>query len=777
MRKIIPLFVILAILLSGFIVTPAYAGGGEEFKIISAQDTQLSNIFTFDKLGYSEKLMVGPFDSASLAFSLPANVKLVTGSSIFLKYSIASSQGSSSTVAGTPVPGSIPTGTTTPGTGVGGTLLVYFNDELIDTIVLAGDGSQEVEIPIPDTALNLVDKDGRYRLRLLLNASVNCRSDNLRTTLIVSKSSQFNFQYKQVPPVVDLSLLPRPFYQPDSILPNSVLIVIPDKPEAFELQAALTVVAGLGSITNGELSVKLVVNSNLTQEMVASNHLIFVGLARKFPGLRAVKFPMAISSNGAVISQEHAADGVIEMGVSPWSASNIVLFVGGNSQDAVIKASQTFSTGNIIAVEKPNLSLIAAVNPSKDAIPAAVDQTFQDLGYPSETMGLFGENYFSYVFYAAPEQANSTGAYIDLVLSHSDLLNYDSTGVTIRLNDQVIGGVHLSQESPVTTQLKLIPGVLRRGINRLEIFSDVIPYNSCYSTSLQSTWVTVSETSNIHLPIADKKLDVGKSVNLHDFPNVFLTDRNLGDLAFVLPPNDPISWDYASQVAYYIGTKGSVPLVSLHAAYAGDVSDDILNHYSLLVFGQASTLPFISKINDRLPAPFKPGSDEAVQPSMLVNYSLLPNTSVGYLQLLASPWNPDQVILAVLGNTHAGIPMAGTTLTKDDLVARLSGNFAVLYSDQVVTTDTRLGLNKESIISQLPVAVTVTPAADATVAPATGKAIESRPQWILPVVGAVTLAVLGLLVFMLRKESVANRVPKDTKTQGDDPLDTPSKNL
>ena len=777
MRKIIPLFVILAILLSGFIVTPAYAGGGEEFKIISAQDTQLSNIFTFDKLGYSEKLMVGPFDSASLAFSLPANVKLVTGSSIFLKYSIASSQGSSSTVAGTPVPGSIPTGTTTPGTGVGGTLLVYFNDELIDTIVLAGDGSQEVEIPIPDTALNLVDKDGRYRLRLLLNASVNCRSDNLRTTLIVSKSSQFNFQYKQVPPVVDLSLLPRPFYQPDSILPNSVLIVIPDKPEAFELQAALTVVAGLGSITNGELSVKLVVNSNLTQEMVASNHLIFVGLAQKFPSLQAVKFPMAISSNGAVISQEHAADGVIEMGVSPWSASNIVLFVGGNSQDAVIKASQTFSTGNIIAVEKPNLSLIAAVNPSKDAIPAAVDQTFQDLGYPSETMGLFGENYFSYVFYAAPEQANSTGAYIDLVLSHSDLLNYDSTGVTIRLNDQVIGGVHLSQESPVTTQLKLIPGVLRRGINRLEIFSDVIPYNSCYSTSLQSTWVTVSETSNIHLPIADKKLDVGKSVNLHDFPNVFLTDRNLGDLAFVLPPNDPISWDYASQVAYYIGTKGSVPLVSLHAAYAGDVSDDILNHYSLLVFGQASTLPFISKINDRLPAPFKPGSDEAVQPSMLVNYSLLPNTSVGYLQLLASPWNPDQVILAVLGNTHAGIPMAGTTLTKDDLVARLSGNFAVLYSDQVVTTDTRLGLNKESIISQLPVAVTVTPAAEATIAPATGKAIESRPQWILPVFGVVTLAVLGLLVFMLRKEAVANRVPKDTKPQGDDSSDTLSKNL
>ncbi len=760
MRKLIPAFVIIALLLPGFFVTKAYADDGVG-KSIRVQETQLENIFSFEQLGYSEKLMVGPYDSSSLLFSLPANVKLAAGSSVLLKYALAWSGGSPDA----PVPA-----------GVGGTLLVYFNDELIDTIILDSNSELEKEITIPDKALNAVEPDGRYRLRLFLNADVNCRDNNLHTTLLVSKKSQFTFQYEEVPPVADLSLLPRPIYQPDSILPNSALVVVPDNPEAFELQAALTAMAGLGSITNGELNVSLVTNNKLTQEMAASNHLIFVGLAKNFPNLQVVSLPIRVSASGLALDKDHNADGVVEIGLSPWSRSNIILFVGGNSPEAVVKASQAFSTGDVIAIEKPDVSLIATVNPSNSDAVLSEDQTFKDLGYKSQTMGLFGENYIAYTFYVSPEQASSAGAYIDLVVSHSDLINYDVTGVTVLLNDEAVGGLRLSKESPTTTQIKLAPGVLRRGVNRLEIFSDIVPYYSCYSNNLLSTWVTISESSTIHLPISDQKLNIGESVNLRDFPYMFLENKNLSDLAFVLAPNDLISWDYASRVAYYIGAKGGVPLVNLYATYADNIPDEILKKYSLLIFGRASTLPFISKINDLLPAPFKSGSDEAVQPSMSVNYSLLPDTSVGYLQLLSSPWNSDRVILAVLGNTLDGIPMAGATLTRDDLVARLAGNFAVLYTDQVVTTDTRLGLSKESIIAQLPVAVTVTPTGEAVALPSPRTEIESRPLWILPVFGLITLIILGFLAVMLRKEISAKLSPKESRAHNEDSSETSSRN-
>jgi hypothetical protein len=336
------------------------------------------------------------------------------------------------------------------------------------------------------------------------------------------------------------------------------------------------------------------------------------------------------------------------------------------------------------------------------------------------------------------------------------------------LNDEVIGSVRLSEDSPVVERVNLVPGVLRRGINRLEIFSDIVPFYSCYSNDLLSTWITINETSTIHLPVAEEKLNVTENANLRDFPYMFLTDRSLSDLAFILAPNDQVSWDNAAQVAYYIGAKGTVPLADIHAVYADNVADEFLDQYNLLVFGRASTLPILSKFNDLLPAPFKSGSDEAVQPAMQVNYSLLPDTSVGYLQMLPSPWNADRVILAVLGNTVDGIPMAGTTLTKDDLVSRLSGNFAVLYSDQVVTTDTRLGLAREGIISQLPVAVTVTPPAVEPAAPSTAQKTEPHPQWLLPVFVTVTLIMLALVFFMPRRESAANKKPKDSKPHGDD---------
>ena len=651
---------------------------------------------------------------------------------------------------------------------MGGTLLVYFNDKLIDTIILSKDSPLEKEIPIPDDALNKVDENGRYSLRFFLNADVNCDFNDIRTTIIISKNSQLNLQYEQIPALADLSLFPRPIYQPDSILPNSALVVIPDNPEAFELQAALAAMAGLGSITEGKLNVNLIVNGTLTPELVAANHLIFVGLASKFPALQAVNFPIAISGNGLSLGADQNSDGIVEIAQSPWSQAAAVVFVGGNSSDAVIKAGQAFSTGKMVAIEKPDVSLIATVNPF-ESVTIPEDQTFKDLGYEDQTMGLYGEAYTAYTFYASPDQAFSEGAYVDMVMSHSDLLDFDQTGITVLLNDEVVGGLQLSQESPATERIKLVPGVLRRGVNRLEVISEIVPHITCYSSDLLSTWVTISETSVVHLPISENKLSLGKNVSLHEFPYMFLGSRDLGDLAIVLAPNDPVSWSNAAQVAFYIGAKGSSSLVNLHALYADNVPEDALKNYNLLVFGRASTLPFLSKINNALPAPFKSGNDEAVEPSMLVNYSLLPDTSVGYLQLLPSPWNLDNTILAVLGNTTDGIPMAGTTLTKDDLIARLSGNFAVLYGNQVVSTDTRLGVGKESIISQLPVAVTATPGQTESTPQVSGGKLVSRPLWIIPVFGIITASILILLIVMLRRETRAKKMPKESKSREHSP--------
>ena len=252
---------------------------------------------------------------------------------------------------------------------------------------------------------------------------------------------------------------------------------------------------------------------------------------------------------------------------------------------------------------------------------------------------------------------------------------------------------------------------------------------------------------------------------------MFLTSTDLGDLTVILPRNNAVSWKSASSTLFYIGNVGELPIASLKMVYGDDVSDETLEGYNLLVFGRSSTLPFLSKVNDSLPAPFRDGSDEAIQPSMFVNYSLLPDTSVGYLQVLSSPFNPDLVILAVLGNTDLGIPMAGATLSQELLVSQLAGNFSIVYQDQIVSTDTRLGISKQGIVSELPVAVTVTPAAAVTdpSIPESPVVIQERPAWILPAM-IVTSSVLVLALVVIASRGLLGRRSEKMKNKAEEGL-------
>lgn len=760
MRKLIVLFTILSQLLLLLGATPVYAYNADT-NLLVAQDVQIENSFTFEQLGFDNVMMVGPYDLLNVRFSLPANTALAPGGYFSIKFTAS---GASYLAANS----NTNTNTNTNGNWLGGTLLVYFNGVLIDSIVLDTMGEEIAkDINIPTTALLPDRGDGRHELRLVLTADLHC--DITDTILLISKDSGFSLQYQTISPAKDLSLLPQPFYQPDSILPSKGYIIVPDNPEAYELQAAMNIAAGLGSMSEGLLDLNLVTNSAVSPGIQSGNHLIYVGLANHFPNLQNANFPIPITADGLNLGPANSDDGIIQVGESPWSPSYVAVFAGGNSETAVTKAGQAFSAGRIVAVEKPDVSIISSINPPKNEAVAVEDFTLEDLGYDTVRMGLFGDNYLSYDFYATAEQAASTGAYIELVVAHSDLINRDATGITVLLNDESVGGVRLEGESPETIQIKMIPDILRRGINRLEIITDIVPYYTCYSTDLLSTWITISNSSMIHLPVSLQKVTAGAKMDLSEFPFMLLDDRTLSDVAFVLAKDDPISWEYASKVAAYIGAKGSVPLVNMSVMYADDIPEEMLSNYNLLIFGRASNLPIVSQMNDALPAPFAWGSDDVTQPEMLINYSILSSTDVGYLELAPSPYNPDKFVITVLGNTDAGIPMAGAALTTDELVSQLSGDFAILFADQVVVTDTRLGVNGDRAAQESTAVSDVVPtvAPDVPTPSNEEPIIESRPTWIIPVFIVITVLILILLVVMLRRESEPKIAIEDDSDQDD----------
>ena len=756
MKKIPVVFIMAAILLLSSIGSSV---------AVQAQVSQAEkSTMTFDELGYIEKLLMGPFDVTTMYFSLPVTWDLVEGGTISLTYTHFLSGG-----------GEAPHLDNNPN-WIGGSLLVFYNGQLVDTILLDGVGQKTKVIAIDEDAYRTNSDDGRSDIRLFLDASTTCDYEVVQSSVIVHGASFVDFAYDLVRPPVDLSLFPRPIYQPSSFSPNKATIVIPDSPTDAELEAALSVSAGIGSVSEGNLSLTVIQAKDLTETIQRENHIIFVGLAQKFPQLSGITLPAKITSQGVDVAFAEEDDGFVQVAQSPWDQGHVIYVVSGNTEPALVKAAQAFSTGKLIVSGRKDLSIIAATSPVVEHEVVNEDFTLGDLGYESFTLGGFEGNYADFSFYVSADQVLAEDAYIELLTSHSGLLDAERAGMTVLLNDEIVGGIgFLGEGNEISSEkLEILPKVLRRGKNNLVMFSDLFPFDNCFAPEITSTWVNVSEDSTFHLPISSTSYQIGNRLDLNNYPNIFLEGETLEDLAVIVAKDDFVSWESAFQIVNELGAISSLSMANLKVAYADEVPEEILTEKNLLVLGKASTLPIISDLNSFLPAPFTEGSDEAVQPTFLVNYRVLPETSVGYLQLLPSPWNADKVILTVMGNVDAGIPLAADALSTDNLRSQLLGNFSILYGTQVLATDTRLGPSKEGLVAELPAeAITVSdaeaPSAEESAASEDVNSrteVEGTPKWIVPVFVFSSLIIILLLVFVLRRES-ATRIGDEKEAEED----------
>jgi hypothetical protein len=194
-------------------------------------------------------------------------------------------------------------------------------------------------------------------------------------------------------------------------------------------------------------------------------------------------------------------------------------------------------------------------------------------------------------------------------------------------------------------------------------------------------------------------------------------------------------------------------VIDLNAAFDDAVPEDLRNSRDLILIGLPSELTLISELKDSLPAPFETGQNIPVVDNQQVSYRFPPDTSIGYLQLLPSPWNSSRTILAVVGSTDEGVGLAGNALSDPLLRSRLAGNFALVSAENISVADTRTGLGMGGLAENPDViSEPVVPE------PNSGPAVPAaRPTWILPAVGVLvflTLVVLIVALISSRRDSM-----------------------
>jgi hypothetical protein len=726
--------ILITLLLGGLMFSPATAA--PRFQADGSPAT-----LSFAMLGQTDILMRGPYSTTSLRFGLPINWAFEESANLQLM-----------------VTSSLVTDAASPlieGQPIGASLSVNFNRKQIALIPLTAGQNIVYDISIPPDALIPTLNDGRHILELLLDADTDCDPNLLhQTSISISSASQFTLPYIEQTPEINLEQLPRPIFQRDSIYPVDAVLIVPDQPSAQEMEAALIAAAGLGRMSDTELPFSLLSSSQITEEILSASNLIFMGKAENLSLLRDVELPAPLVTDGFEAPDSQPDDGILQIAVSPWNTGRALMVVSGNTDAGVVKAAQALSYGSIQTVSDTNLAIVTDVAPpnieegnvSLDALTSAT-HTFRDLGYSVATLAGLGRSEFVVDFYVTPGLIAGNDSYLDLIFNNSALLSFERSGLNVSLNGNLIGSLRFSDEtaSTATQRIKISPSLIVPGSNQLRIQAELAAPTNCGLAESSNLWASILPESTLYLPLQQAPVDFNTVQNLNAYPYPFANIPTLSNTAFILSENNPASWAVASEIAFGLGGRVRGAVIDLAAAFDNAVPEDLLSSRDLILVGLPSDLTLISELKDSLPAPFETGQNIPIVDNQQVSYRFPPDTSIGYLQLLASPWNSSRTILAVVGSTDDGVGLAGNALTDPGLRSRLAGNFALVTAENISVADTRTGLGMGGM-AENPEVISEPVVPEPNPSPAVPAA---RPTWILPAVGVLVFLILVVLIAAL----------------------------
>jgi cellulose synthase operon protein B len=719
----------------------------------AAQPSADSNVVSFAQLGRNEIQLVGPYDSAGFSFFIPADWKLQAGADLNISVGVSFNNVVQSQ-SGLAV------------TGGGGTLTARLNGITLGVLPLNQVGEVQWKLLIAPSAFTSTSPNGGMSLRFVLNSGISCIADQ-NMNIFIHPSSYLTLPHNSIQPDTSLVNFPRPIYQ-GSFKVDSALLVIPVHPSPAELQAALTVAAGLGNLSSNKLLLNTVTVDKFFPDSATSpattNHIIFVGKPSSLSVLTQLHLPSPVAGGQFQISGGNPDDGYVQMIDSPWDSSRVVLVVSGNTDAGITKAAQAVSTGLLRPNRFPNMAVIQQVQSAAIAMPQGVDETLVDLGYQGDYFTGRGSSEASYTFNIHPGYTVAPEAYFELVYGHSALLNYDRSSIVVSLNNRPIGSIRMSDQTannPTNHVRFTIPAsAVQPGKNTLLVDTTSIPIDDCTPTSVDVLWINLLPQSTLHLPLDVALVNPISNQDLASYPAPFVYDAQLSTTAFVFAHDDLGSWDSAVGIAEYLGFQASGSLTELSVFYGDNVPASDRAKDDLIIIGRPSQIPLVGEMNKSLPAPFTGNSDVAADNSFQVTYRIPPNSPLGYLETLASPWNPNRTVLAVLGNEAQGVSWAAASLINPALRSKLGGNFAVVNASQVITTDTRTISAAGSDSSQTSSAPSA-PQSDAN----TPVQPVSRPIWLLPVL-ILTILLVALILGLVLAKSIARGRDRKPRRDG-----------
>ncbi|MDP3720934.1 MAG: cellulose biosynthesis cyclic di-GMP-binding regulatory protein BcsB, partial [Anaerolineaceae bacterium] len=448
----------------------------------------------------------------------------------------------------------------------------------------------------------------------------------------------------------------------------------PADPSVGELQAAMVLAAGIGQISNGETIAEVITLADFRPAASTRQNVILVANTDSLKSL-------SLSSLGITTDfQVNASEGLIYFFKS---AGGYALLVSGD-ETGLVKAAQAVSADQVIAGGDAKTMLVSGINPVAAAT-GLEDMTLDDLGVGELVFTKPNSLSQSFDFFVPAGNKVRADASFDLVISHSQQLDYLRSGLQMLVNGYPAVSLRLTDNTSNQAMFKLImpANLVHAGRNTVEFVADLYTRDLCTAPTANMAWMRVSSSSLLHMPL---EAAIGGSLvskNFGDFPNAFLTGFGLDNVLIQVAPGEFGNIQAAAKLAGWLGA--GLPdhtILQLHAGYADAIDPTLAANASMILVGAPSDFVGLTEKTQFPSLVFDEQNLLSDRSALEMVTRPQAGQDAGYLAIRGYDATTSKVLLAVLGSTPAGL-----TYAVDGLVSRQASkhNFLIVTGENEET--------------------------------------------------------------------------------------------
>ncbi|PIE54376.1 MAG: hypothetical protein CSA35_06600 [Dethiosulfovibrio peptidovorans] len=200
----------------------------------------------------------------------------------------------------------------------------------------------------------------------------------------------------------------------------------------------------------------------------------------------------------------------------------------------------------------------------------------------------------SRVFYfdISPTWKPLEGGYVELVLSHSELLNPRVSNVTVEINGVPMRSIPLDKQNlwKGHISIPLDPGALRPGTNEIKLTALTRTFEErCSDIDSPGNWYRLHKESLVHLRYIQKE-----ALKLEDFPSPYFETNHyrVDNTVLVLPDQatpQELSAAYALLLQWSLDAPGKD--IQVGVRHFGEISSSLAHRMNLIYIGRRDAFP------------------------------------------------------------------------------------------------------------------------------------------------------------------------------------------